>query len=106
MKGVVSRLLLASVTLILVTQLFAPAGAAQCGGQGRNRKYSMRVDPSSQTGEQRRGRRRRGEGTGQRGNWCHRRCRREYAQCLNNAGGNQGRRRSCVVRYRNCLRRC
>lgn len=114
MRNVAARLFLVSVTFILVTQLFSPVNMAGQGnergngrgnGRGRNRTYSMRIDPDSQTGERRRGRRRR-ERRMQGGNWCYRGCRRQYSQCLNFAGGNQGRRRACAVRYRNCIRRC
>jgi hypothetical protein len=37
---------------------------------------------------------------------CRTRCAREYRMCVRAAGNNPGRRRSCAVRYRNCLRRC
>lgn len=106
MKRETARFSLLVVTFVLVTQLFALAPltqAMQCGGQGNGNKkqtYAMRVDPDpAQPGT--RGRRRRGMGRN-----CGWRCRREYSRCLANAGGNQGRRRACAVRYRNCLRRC
>jgi hypothetical protein len=110
MRRGAAQLFLLSITFILVMQLFTPVQAAAQGngrgnGQGRNRKYSMRIDPDSQPGQRRR-QRRRAERMMQRGNWCYRGCRRQYAQCLNFAGGNQGRRRACAIRYRNCIRRC
>ncbi len=100
------RFSLMAVTIILVTQLYSIIPVSQASqSENRNRTYSMRVDPNTQTdnGRGRRGRRR---GRGGYGNWCNRRCRREYSACLGYADGNAGRRRACAVRYRNCLRRC
>lgn len=37
---------------------------------------------------------------------CQRRCRVSYGMCLRRADGNPGRRRACMMRYRNCLRHC
>lgn len=90
------RFYLLAVIVILVTQLYSTVPVAQAF-QG-DRTYSMRVDPPSQPGS------RRGRGRGQ--NWCYRRCRRQYSRCISYAGNNRGRRRACIVRYRNCLRRC
>lgn len=39
-------------------------------------------------------------------NLCQRRCRATYSRCLRMADGNPGRRRACLVRYRNCVRHC
>ena len=101
MKREATRFSLMAVTFILVTQLYSVLPITQAfQSENRNqRTYSMRVDPGEQPGM--RGRRRRG---GQ--NWCARRCRYQYSQCLSYAGNNWGRRRACAVRYRNCVRRC
>lgn len=37
---------------------------------------------------------------------CRVRCRRAYGICVRWSHGDPGRRRACIVRYRNCLRRC
>ncbi|MBD0370896.1 MAG: hypothetical protein ICV60_08685 [Pyrinomonadaceae bacterium] len=99
-----TRFSLMAVTVILITQLYSVISVSQAfQSENRNRTYSMRVDQPSQPGMRgRRGRR----GRGGYGNWCWRRCRREYSACLGYAGGNAGRRRACAVRYRNCIRRC
>jgi hypothetical protein len=45
-------------------------------------------------------------GINPRGPNCLRRCRNEYRRCLVWARGNPGRRRSCALSYRKCLRQC
>ncbi|MDT4969570.1 MAG: hypothetical protein QOJ64_4307 [Acidobacteriota bacterium] len=37
---------------------------------------------------------------------CRIRCRRAYGVCIRLADGSAARRRSCMLRYRTCLRRC
>jgi hypothetical protein len=97
MKRKAVRLSLMAVTFILVMQLFTPVPVSQAGQGNRKRTYSMRIDP--ETPSQGRGRRKQG-------NWCFRRCRRQYNRCLIYAGTNWGRRRACTVRFRNCVKRC
>lgn len=99
MKREATRFSLMVVIMILVTQLYSAVPVSHAAqNNNRPRTYSMRIDPNTQPG---RGSRRR---SGQ--NWCFRRCRREYRNCLSYAGTSYGRRRACAVRYRNCLRRC
>lgn len=98
MKREATRFSMMAVTVILITQLYSSVPVSPAfQSENRPRTYSMRVDPNTQPG---RGRRRGGQ------NWCYRRCRREYNRCISYAGENRGRRRACIIRYRNCLRRC
>jgi len=89
------------VTILMVTQLLALAPVAQAAQGNRSRTRMMRrIPPPSRSVSS-------SSSSGIQGNrWCFRRCRREYARCLNWAGGNRGRRRACAVRYRRCLNRC
>ena len=99
MKREVTRFSMMAVVVLLVTQLYSVVPPAQAfQNNNRPRTYSMRIDPNTQPG------RRRGQQGRQ--NWCYRRCRREYSRCLSYAGSNWGRRRACIRRYRNCVRRC
>ena len=93
MRRETTRFSLLIVTLILVTQIFALYTTTQAVQPRKNKQTYMRKIPSESQVSRRQRR-------------CLLNCRREFQRCLNWAGRNQGRRRACEVRGRNCVRRC
>lgn len=94
MKREATRFSMLVVTFILVTQIFALSPVTQGVQKTRNEKQTyMRKIPSE-----------RQVSSGQRR--CLRRCKRAFEQCIEQAGGNAGRRRACEARGRACVRRC
>lgn len=85
-----SMLFLAFILLAQLSALSPVTGAAQ---SNKNKQTYMRKIPSEKqlTNSQKR---------------CLRKCKSALDICLERAGKNQGRQRSCAVNGRNCARRC
>ena len=86
MKSNLVRLSLLFV-LLAVTPQTLPTLASTVGGQNANSSTTMETAPAASTKSQR----------------CRIKCRKAYGKCLRRTGDV---RRRCIIRYRDCLRRC
>jgi len=87
MRSNLGRLSLLFVLLVIAPQI--SSAVTSPSGQNTNSSTTMSSEPQPAPGSV-----------------CRIRCRNGYRRCLVAAGVNAGRRRSCAVRYRNCLKRC
>ena len=73
--------------LLAVTPEMLPTLASTVGGQNSNSSTTMETETASSRKSQR----------------CRIKCRKAYGKCTRRAGDV---RRRCIIRYRDCLRRC